>query len=309
MREMIKMAGKTLDEILNVEAAAGPFGPSDAVLEQTLRDFIQLQSTLIAVGTKVVGVRTVDWLSFKWFTGAEGSFTYPIDDNAVVDPTKIGTLSYTVELRKGQGRCIFLDTTRLRGESFETMDRQQMAIIRNRADTIDDLILEKVVGGANQTLAVASGKEWDTTAADAETDILSAMDKIFANGRVSGNEPLALIVHAKHRSTLLNTQLYGNFVESLEDHLGRIASLTIYYSRSTRLADLAVLMVPGAETAEFFQYNGPGFQETELTRIAGVGWDWLLTGYMGCVIHEMQDGATAGQGKNNRICTITNTAA
>ena len=135
LREMIKMAGKTLDEILNVEAAAGPFGPSDAVLEQTLRDFIQLQSTLIAVGTKVVGVRTVDWLSFKWFTGAEGSFTYPIDDNAVVDPTKIWTLSYTVELRKGQGRCIFLDTTRLRGESFETMDRQQMAIIRNRADT------------------------------------------------------------------------------------------------------------------------------------------------------------------------------
>ena len=34
---------KSLEEILNVGAAAGPFGVGDAVLEQTLRAFIQLQ--------------------------------------------------------------------------------------------------------------------------------------------------------------------------------------------------------------------------------------------------------------------------
>ena len=45
---------KTLDEILNVKAAAGPFGPGNAVMEQTLRDFIQLQSTMIAVGTQQI---------------------------------------------------------------------------------------------------------------------------------------------------------------------------------------------------------------------------------------------------------------
>ena len=60
---------RTLEEILNVDAAAGPFSTGDAVIEQTLRDFIQLQSTTIAVGTNVVGVRSVSWMDFKWYTG------------------------------------------------------------------------------------------------------------------------------------------------------------------------------------------------------------------------------------------------
>ena len=80
---------KSLEEILNVGAAAGPFGVGDAVLEQTLRDFIQLQSARISIGTNLVGVRTVPWLEFKWYTGVSGDFSYPIDDSAVVDPTKV----------------------------------------------------------------------------------------------------------------------------------------------------------------------------------------------------------------------------
>ncbi len=301
------MSIQTLDEILNVQAEAGPFGPGNAVMEQTLRDFIQLQSTMIAVGTQVVGSRTVDWLTFKWYTGVDGTFTYPLDDNAVVDPTRIGTQSYEANLKKGQGRTVFLDSTLLRGESFETMDRQQLAIVRNRADVIDDLILDTLIAGAGQTLAVAAGSEWDTASEDAESNILSAMDKIFEQAKVSGDEPLALIVPAKMRSVLLNTTLYGNVVESLADHMARVANLKVYFSRNAGLADTAVLMVPGAETGEFFQYNGAGFMETELTRLPGVGYDWILTGYMGCIIHEHQDGAAAG--KNNRICTITNISA
>tara|TARA_R110000824_G_scaffold379441_2_gene571422 strand:- start:77 stop:1000 length:924 start_codon:yes stop_codon:yes gene_type:complete len=305
MKNMVK----TLDEILNVEAAAGPFAPGDAVLEQTLRDFIQLQSTTIAVGTKVVGVRTVDWMQFKWYSGVDGTFTYPLDDNAITDPTKVGTSSYTLVLNKGQGRCVFLDSTRLRGESWENLDRQQMAIIRNRADVIDTNIISSLVTGAGQSVAVAVGSEWDTSSEDAEANILSSMDLIFANGRVSGDEPLALIVPASLRSTLLNTTLYGNVVESLQDHLGRIGNITVYYSRDSNLSDTALLLIPGAETAEFIQYNGPGFMETELTRLPGVGYDWLLTSYFGTIIHEMQDSQTAGSGKNDRICKITNIAA
>ena len=303
----MKSMNETLEQILTVEAAAGPFGQADAVLEQTLRDFIQLQSTLISVGTNVVGVRRVGWLEFTWYTGADGTFTYPLADNAVADPTKIGTANYSVHLKKGMGRCIFLDSTLLRGETFENIDRQQLAIIRNMADVIDDLIIEKLLDGAGQTVTISGGAEWDTSSADAEKNILDAMDKIFENGRVSGNEPLALIVPAKYRNVLLNTTLYGNVVESLQEHLNRIANLTVYYSRNTRLADTALLLVPGSETAEFFQYNGDGFQETELTRIPGVGFDWMLTGYMGCVVHEHQDGAASG--KNNRICKIANITA
>ena len=299
----------SLEQILTVEAATGQFGQADAVLEQTLRDFIQLQSTTIAVGTQLVGVRKVGWLEYTFYTGAEGTFTYPLADNAVTDPTKVGTLNYSVHLKKGQGRCIFLDSTLLRGESFENMDRQQLAIVRNMADVIDDLILETLIAGANQTVTVAGGSEWDTANGDAEANILAAMDKIFENGRVSGNEPLALVVPAKHRNVLLQTTLYGNVVESLEGHLKRMANITLYYSRNSRLADTALLLVPGSETAEFFQYNGDGFRETELTRIPGVGFDWMLTGYMGCIVHEMQDGATAGDGKNNRIAKITNISA
>lgn len=299
----------SLEQILNVEAATGPFSSGDAVLEQTLRDFIQLQSTLISVGTNVVGVRNVNWLDFKWYSGADGTFSYPLDDNAVADPTKVGTASYDVVLKKGQGRCVFLDSTLLRGESFENLDRQQLAIVRNRADIIDDLIMDTLRDGAGQTVAAAVGSEWDAASGDAEADILSAMDKIFANGRVSGDEPLALIVPASLRSVLLNTTLYGNVVSSLQDHLAGIANITVYYTRNTDMADTAILMIPGAETAEFFSYNGDGFMETELTRIPGVGYDWMLTGYFGCVIHEQQDSQTAGDNKNDRICTITNVKA
>jgi hypothetical protein len=305
----MKNMNNSLEQILTVEAATGAFGQADAVLEQTLRDFIQLQSTTIAVGTQLVGVRKVGWLEYTFYTGAEGTFTYPLADNAVTDPTKVGTLNYSVHLKKGQGRCIFLDSTLLRGESFENMDRQQLAIVRNMADVIDDLILETLIAGANQTVTVAGGSEWDTASGDAEANILKAMDLIFENGRVSGNEPLALVVPAKHRNVLLQTTLYGNVVESLEGHLKRMANITLYYSRNARLADTALLLVPGSETAEFFQYNGDGFRETELTRIPGVGFDWMLTGYMGCIVHEMQDGATAGDGKNNRIAKISNISA
>jgi hypothetical protein len=94
----------------------------------------------------------------------------------------------------------------------------------------------------------------------------------------------------------------------------RIASMTVYYTRdytggknevnsTSALEDDALLLIPGSETAEFFTYNGAGFQETELTRIPGVGFDWMLTGYMGTVVHEHQDGASSGT--NNRIAKIT----
>ena len=296
---------QTLEEILNVEAAAGPFAPGDAVLEQTLRDFIQLQSNTIAIATDLVGVRSVPWLSFTWYTGVVGTFSYPLDDIAITDPTNLGTANYSTKLEKGQGRCTFLDAVRLRGESFENIDRQQLAIVRARADVIDNHILTTLAGGADNSVAATA--VFGSGSADEEGDILSAMDDIFANAKVSGNEPLALVLPADKRSAILNTTLYGNVVESLGDHLRRIANLSIYYTRdfgsSSALGNDALLMVPGAETAEFFTYNGPGYQETELTRLPGVGFDWLLTGYMGSVIHEHQDGASSGN--NHRIVKLT----
>ena len=275
------------------------------MLEQTLRDFIQLQSTTISIGTDLVGTRTVGWLEFKWYTGVNGTFSYPLDDVAVTDPTKVGTANYNVKLEKGQGRCVFLDAVRLRGESWENIDRQQLGIIRARADKIDNHILTKLVAGAGQTKAATA--VFGSATADEEADLLDAMDLIFANARVSGDEPMALVLPADKRSAMLNTQLFGNVVESLSDHLGRIANLRIYYTRDygsgSALGNDALLLIPGAETAEFFQYNGEGFQETELTRLPGVGYDWLLTSYMGTVIHEHQDGASSGT--NNRIVKIT----
>jgi hypothetical protein len=296
---------QTLEQILNVEAADGPFAPGDAVLEQTLRDFIQLQSNTIAIATDLVGVRSVPWLSFTWYTGVVGTFSYPLDDVAITDPTNIGTQNYSTKLEKGQGRCTFLDAVRLRGESFENIDRQQLGIVRARADTIDNHILTTLVAGADNSTAATA--VFGDSSADEEGDILAVMDDIFANAKVSGNEPLALVLPADKRSAILNTTLYGNVVESLGDHLRRIANLSIYYTRDygsgNALGNDAIMLVPGAETAEFFTYNGPGFQETELTRLPGVGFDWLLTGYMGSVIHEHQDGASAN--KTHRIAKLT----
>ena len=299
----------TLEEILNPTAATGPFAPGDSVLEQTLRDFIQLQSNTIAIATDLVGVRSVPWLSFTWYTGVVGSFTYPLDDVALTDPTNIGTQNYSTKLEKGQGRVTFLDAVRLRGESFENIDRQQLGIVRARADTIDNHILTTLAAGADNS--VASAQVMGHASADEEGDILKTMDDIFANAKVSGNEPLALVLPADKRSAILNTTLYGNVVESLGDHLARIANLRIYYTRDYgsggAIGNDALMLVPGAETAEFFTYNGPGFQETELTRIPGVGFDWLLTGYMGSVIHEHQDGASAD--KTHRIVKLTGVRA
>ena len=296
---------QTLEQILNVEAAEGPFAPGDAVLEQTLRDFIQLQSNTIAIATDLVGVRSVGWLSFTWYTGVIGTFAYPLDDVALTDPTNIGTQNYSTKLEKGQGRVTFLDAVRLRGESFENIDRQQLGIVRARADTIDNHILTTLYAGADNSTAATA--VFGSGSADEEGDILGMMDDIFANAKVSGNEPLALVLPADKRSAILNTTLYGNVVESLGDHLARIANLSIYYTRdygsSGAIGNDALMMVPGAETAEFFTYNGPGFQETELTRLPGVGYDWLLTGYMGSVIHEHQDGASAN--KTHRIFKLT----
>jgi hypothetical protein len=251
-------------------------------------------------------VRSVNWLEFKWYSGITGTFDWPLDDVALTDPTKIGTANYSTKLEKGQGRVTFLDAVRLRGESWENIDRQQLAIVRARADVIDNTILTALVAGSGNS-DIAATAVFGSGSADEEGDILKMMDSIFANGKVSGNEPLALVLPADKRSAILNTTLYGNVVESLGDHLARIANLSIYYTRdygsSGALGNDAIMMVPGAETAEFFTYNGPGFQETELTRLPGVGFDWLLTGYMGSVIHEHQDGASAD--KTHRIVKLT----
>ena len=149
------MANDTLESILNVEAADGPFSVGDAVLEQTLRDFIQLQSNTIAIATDLVGVRQVPWLEFKWYSGITGTFDYPLDDVALTDPTKVGTANYSTKLEKGQGRVTFLDAVRLRGESWENIDRQQLAIVRARADKIDNHILTGLMAGADKSVASA----------------------------------------------------------------------------------------------------------------------------------------------------------
>ena len=193
---------------------------------------------------------------------------------------------------------------RLRGERFETLDRQQLAIVTARASTIDNHILTELYAGAGQSQAVTAGV-WTGATNDAERDVLLTMDKIFQNARTTGDEPLALVLPATCRSTLLNTSLYGNVIESLETHLGRMARLSILYTRDVAALGTndAVMLIPGAQTAEFFQYNGPGYMETEITRIEGVGYSYLLTSYMGTVIHQHQDGAASGA--SNRIAKIT----
>jgi|TARA_R100000482_G_scaffold113633_2_gene56301 hypothetical protein len=303
------MANENLETIIARDNDAGPFGSRDAVKEQVLRDFIQLQSKVLAIGTDLVGTRTVPWLEFTWYTGVSGAFTYPIDDSATVGATKIGTKNYSVQLKKGMGRVTFLDSTLLRGETFENMNRQQLGVTQALADTIDNLILSGLHAGAGDSVAATAA--FGSSTADEEKDILSAADKIFDLARVSGNETLSVVLPAVKRSALLNTQLFGNVIQSLQDHLKGVLGMDFKYTRDdggTAGTDSAIgvdalVMVPGAQTAEFFQYNGAGFRETELTRLPGVGFDWMLTGYMGMVVHEHQDGASAGTTK--RIVKIT----
>lgn len=299
------MANENLETIIARDNDAGPFGSRDAVKEQVLRDFIQLQSKVLAIGTDLVGTRTVPWLEFTWYTGVGGAFTYPIDDSATVGATKIGTKNYSVQLKKGMGRVTFLDSTLLRGESWENMNRQQLGVTQALADTIDNLILSGLHTGASESVAATA--TFGSSSADEEKDILSAADKIFDLARVSGNETLSVVLPAVKRSALLNTQLFGNVIQSLQDHLKGVLGMDFKYTRddgaSGAIGSDALVLVPGAQTAEFFQYNGPGFMETELTRLPGVGYDWMLTGYMGMVVHEHQDDATAGTSK--RIVKIT----
>jgi len=288
-----------------VAGTQGPFGPGDSIKEQVLRDFIQLQSNVLSIGTDLVGTRTVPWLEYTWYTGVGGSFTYPIDDSATVEPTKVGTQNYSVQLKKGMGRVTFLDSTLLRGESWENMDRQQLGVTQALAESIDNLVLKALHAGAGSSVAATAG--FGTGSADEEKDILAAADLIFDQARVSGNEILSVVLPASKRSALLNTQLFGNVIQSLQDHLKGVLGMEFKYTRDDgstgAIGSDALVLIPGAQTAEFFQYNGPGFMETELTRLPGVGYDWMLTGYMGSIVHEHQDGAGAGTTK--RIVKIT----
>tara|TARA_R110001592_G_scaffold89703_2_gene263640 strand:+ start:9600 stop:10523 length:924 start_codon:yes stop_codon:yes gene_type:complete len=300
----IKMVNENIETIV-ARSEKGPFGPGNAVREQVLRDFIQLQSKVLSIGTDLVGTRTVPWLEYTWYSGIEGNFSYPIDDSATVEPTSIGTQNYSTQLKKGMGRVTFLDTTLLRGESWESMDRQQLGITQALADTIDNLILSGLHGGASETVSATAA--FGASGADEEADLLAAADKIFDLARVSGNETLSVVLPASKRSALLNTQLFGNVIQSLQDHLKGVLGMDFKYTRDDgsggAIGSDALVLVPGAQTAEFFQYNGPGFMETELTRMPGVGFDWMLTGYMNMVVHEHQDGATPGTTK--RIVKIT----
>ena len=130
------MANNSLEEILNVGAAAGPFGVGDSVLEQTLRDFIQLQSNRLAIGTDLIGVRSVPWLEFKWYTGVDGSFTFPLDDAAVAvkkDGESIGPFIDDAENEVGcdAGGVFGLEEEVMDvndNEVFENMEREEVIV-------------------------------------------------------------------------------------------------------------------------------------------------------------------------------------
>lgn len=289
---------------LNQLLQAGTTTSDDVLKQQVIKEVIYKQSNLLTVGQKVLPARNLDVLDVNFSYPSEMEGAYPVPEGKRGDFEKLTWADFGFSMQKGQVTFKVTDESVIRSIQAvqNRMNITQAAAAMAKKE--DAEIMAAIIAGAGQTVNITT--PWDNAAGDPEADIVAARQKIMHNSNVTSAEirNLALIVGTNVSSELLKLQLIGNVQQKLSDYLQSAFGITMYETRDTGFADLAVLMVTGEQTGIHGIYTGGAVPLVEQWRDPGVGDAYLVTKYFKTkIVPESTTQATT-----NRIVKLSNTA-
>jgi hypothetical protein len=306
------MPNQTLEEIIQNTNADGSPGEttSDYVLKRNvIKEVVYKQSDLISVGTNVLPERNFENLDVTFAFPSEIEADYPVEENSVVDRSKVTWQEMDMSLHQAEARFMITDMAQLRQQGSvqnETSTRRAAeALAREKDHNILDTLSSGAPTATTTTLDTSSDEAWNQSNGDPEDNIISAWNDIFDNSNVreSDMERSHLVVPAKVYSEMTSLQLINNVQQNLRDYIEGSLGLNIWFSR--HFTSDAILAVGGEQTGIHGVLDTDEIPLVETERQLGRGEDTLSRQFFNTGIME-DDGASSGE--SYRIAKIENVA-
>jgi len=288
-------------------AAAG-----DAIKEDVIRRIIYRAADLLAVGTKIVPIKTTNRLEeqYEYPSELEGEYPVPIGAMALIE--NITWTKFQVKVEQGQVRYMITDKSKIRGKGNYQRIKSAQRAAEALADKKDDEILEDITSGAytSNLVSVSAGSEWNSGNADAdpEDNVVTARTNILTNSNIrltelnKGN----LVIPTNVWGALEKLRLIGGETRNLLDYFSSAFNMNVYPTRnSTRVSDAAYLVIYSDETAMHHVLQTNLIPMVEPERIRGVGDDYLIKQFFGTKVVPY----ASGQSTSKRIAKINNVVA
>jgi len=287
---------------------------SDVVIKrEVLREVIWRAANFLSVGVKIIPEQVINVLDVKYHLPSDITVEHGIPEGAAGKRSEvIDWTTFTVSLEKAEGSIAITDEAKARQLDQEQMNMQRRKLAEAFAMAKDENILKALLDGAYSanTVAVASGSEWDSgsATADPEKDIIDAWGNILKNARISVEElkNCFLVVPAKVWPELQKLYLIGNIQQRLSDYLKTAIGLTVFPTKLSEYADTALLGISGELTAKHL-VAGPGTPGLVMSEEKREGTTTLYTirqYYQTKVVPESKTDPT-----NARLAKITNVVA
>lgn len=306
------MANQTLEEIIQQTNAPGTSGETttdDILKRNVIKEVVYKQSDLISVGTDILPERNFANLDVTFAFPSEINAEYPVDENSIVDRSKVTWQEMDITLHQAEARFMITDMAQLRQQGNVQNETSTRRAAEALAEEKDHNILDTLSSGATTdtttTLNTSDNEAWNQSNGDPEGDIISAWNDIFdhSNVREADLERSHLVVPAKVYSNLTSLQLINNVQQNLRDYIEGSLGLNVHFSR--HFTSDAVLAVGGEQTGIHGVLDTDEIPLVETERQLGRGEDTLTRQFFNTGIME-DDGAAADS--SYRIAKIENVA-
>lgn len=305
------MPQQSIEEIIQDVNAPGESGEttSDDILKRNvIKEVVYKQSDLIAVGTDILPERSFSDLDVDFAFPSEIDAEYPVEENSIVDRSKVTWQKMGFELLQAEARFMITDMARLREQGNLQNEISTRRAAEALAEQKDQNIISTLLNGSpsqnTETLDRSSDEGWDQKG-DIENNILTTWNKIFDHSNVRENdlERSHLVVPASVYANLNSLQLINNVQQNLRDYIETSLGLNIHFSRN--LDTDAILAVGGEQTGVHGVLSNDQIPFVEEERVMGRGNDYLTRQFFNTGIME-DDGLDE---QSYRVAKIENVSA
>jgi len=227
----------------------------DVLRREIVREVIYKEADLLAVGTKIAGIREFDTLDIKWSFPGEVEGDYPIPEQAGVSISPpMPWTEFTMTLELAEVKYAITDWAKLRQLGQYQANFSRRRAVEKLAALKDENILSAIVAGVHSNLTITDVEDWDAdtkTGDEIAADITAAIGKIlqYSNVRETDIANMACIVPVDVYHTLLTLRQVRNIHQSLKDYFGQsYPGFTFLPTRSKSIGSDAYVVVKGAST-------------------------------------------------------------
>jgi hypothetical protein len=293
-----------LNEVLNLKELQMTT-TDEAIKREIVKQLIYKRADLIAVGTKIVGVREFDNLDVKFAFPSEAGVEYPVPEGAGASLSTITWTEFGFSLAKAEGRFMITDEAQIRGVDRTQWETGIRRLGEGLAKKKDENILSALAAGAGNSFAATA--TWDTaTASQITGDVAKAVNYILSAKGVLDTDikNIAFVVPVKAWSGLLRVLEIEGVRMSMFNWLTQSYGISIYPTKYFTSDGIALLT--GEDTAVHGVLRPPaGIPLVETKRHEGIGTEYIVRQFFGTKVVPEE----AGVSTSNRIVKITSVAS